>query len=102
MPQPSQPPLAVVTLRIVRSCRIPGREGLHARPAARVVETAKRFAATITFVHGAARASAKDLMDLLSLAASGGSVITVEAEGEDAESALRALEDLFRAMGEGS
>ena len=41
-------------------------------------------------------------MDLLSLAASGGSVITVEAEGEDAESALRALEDLFRAMGEGS
>ena len=89
-----------MTARVVRSCRVPGREGLHARPAARVVETAKRFAATITLVHGAVRASAKDLMDLLYLAAPGGSMITVEAEGDDAESALLALEELFRAMGE--
>ena len=79
---------------------MPGREGLHARPAARIVETARKYAAALTLVHGAERASAKDLMDVLYLAAPGGALLTLEGDGEDAEAAVLALESLFRAMGD--
>ena len=85
-----------VELRVV----VRGREGLHARPAARVVEAARKFSSEVTLVHGNVRASAKDLMDLLYLAAPGGSELRLEAEGPDAEEAARALEALFAAMGE--
>ena len=73
---------------------------MHARPAARVVETARKFSATLVFTHGNVRASAKDLMDLLYLAAAGGSELRLEADGADAEAAVLALEAVFEAMGD--
>jgi phosphotransferase system HPr (HPr) family protein len=78
--------------------RAPERQGLHARPAARVVETARRFRAEVVLEAGTARARAKDLLDVLALAAAGGAEITVVAVGDDAEEAVAALASLFAEM----
>ena len=63
-----------------------------------MVETSRKFQATVTLALGNVRASAKDLMDLLFLAAPSGSVLTLEAEGDDAAAAVRAIEALFQKL----
>jgi phosphocarrier protein HPr len=65
--------------------------GLHARPAARFVQTASRFRSTVTITHGTKEASAKSLLSLLGLALRQGSEIALRADGEDADAALAAL-----------
>ena len=65
--------------------------GLHARPAARFVQTASRFASRIVIRNGEREADAKSLISLLGLAVRLESVITVAAEGSDAEAALASL-----------
>jgi phosphotransferase system HPr (HPr) family protein len=68
--------------------------GLHARPASQFVQTAKQFASDITVVHGEREANAKSILGILTLGANQGAVITVRADGEDADHALAALEAL--------
>lgn len=65
--------------------------GLHARPAARFVKTAMRFPADIRVRRGERQADAKSLVQVLQLEAGKGSVITIEAEGEEADEALSVL-----------
>ena len=65
--------------------------GLHARPAARFVQTASRFRSTVTITHGTREASAKSLLSLLGLVLREGSEIALRADGEDADAALAAL-----------
>ena len=73
---------------------IKNKVGLHARPAALFVQTANRFMSTITVKNGDVSANAKSILHVLTLGAGNGSIITVIAEGEDAEQALKALEEL--------
>jgi phosphocarrier protein FPr len=71
--------------------------GLHARPAARVVETAARFDARITVLDettGRGPADARSLSGLVMLAVPQGHTLLVRAEGPDAQPALDALGDL--------
>jgi phosphotransferase system HPr (HPr) family protein len=65
--------------------------GLHARPAARFVQAASRFASRISIRNGEREADAKSLISLLGLAVRLSSVITVAAEGSDADAALASL-----------
>lgn len=68
--------------------------GLHARPATLFVKTAQKHQAEITVSFDGKTVSAKSLLGLLTLAVTKGSVITVAAEGADAEAALAALSEL--------
>jgi len=65
--------------------------GLHARPAARFVQAASRFASRIVIRNGEREADAKSLISLLGLTIRLSTVITVAAEGADAEAALASL-----------
>lgn len=69
--------------------------GLHARPAALFVQTAKQFHSDITVTHGEREANAKSILRVLALGAEQGAVITIRAEGEDADQALTALGTLI-------
>jgi phosphocarrier protein HPr len=69
--------------------------GLHARPAALFVQTANKFKSIITVKNGDVLANAKSILKVLTLGAGNGAVITIIAEGEDAEQALKALKDLL-------
>jgi phosphotransferase system HPr (HPr) family protein len=65
--------------------------GLHARPAAIVVQTAGRYQARVRIAHGERRADARSIIQLLSLGVRQGSQITVTAEGADETDALAAV-----------
>ena len=65
--------------------------GLHARPAARFVQAASRFASRIVIRTAEREADAKSLIALLGLAIRRSSEITVAAEGSDADVALATL-----------
>jgi phosphotransferase system HPr (HPr) family protein len=71
--------------------------GLHARPAAVLVQTAGRYQARVRLVHGEKRADARSIIQLLSLGVRQGSAILVTAEGTDEEEALAAVLEVLTA-----
>lgn len=73
---------------------IKNKVGLHARPAAMFVQLANKFKSDIRVLKGNVNANAKSILNVLTLGAGPGSAIRLQAEGEDAESALKALEEL--------
>jgi phosphocarrier protein len=82
--------------RTVRAeVEIVNRLGLHARAAARFVETASRFAAEITVANGEESVSGKSILGLMMLAAAQGTHLIVVASGADAEHAIDALAALI-------
>ena len=68
--------------------------GLHARPASIFVQTAAKFSSDIEVTHGETTANAKSILSVLTLGAHKDAEIVVKAEGEDADEALKALEEL--------
>lgn len=73
---------------------ISNEEGLHARPAAKFVKLANQFPCEIWVEKDDEEINGKSIMGLMMLAASKGSVISVSAEGEEAETALEKLVEL--------
>ena len=69
--------------------------GIHARPAAQFVKTANRFQSDIYVEKDGEEGDGKSIMGLMMLAAGHGSVISVNAEGADADAALAAIADLI-------
>ena len=69
--------------------------GLHARAAAKLTQVASGFAAEVWLSRNGRRVNAKSIMGVMMLAAGKGASITIEAEGDDAEAALAALQKLI-------
>ena len=69
--------------------------GLHARPAAKVVECASRFSSDITLRFNHQEIDAKSIMSVLMLAAGQGSELILRVSGEDEAAAQAAMENLF-------
>ena len=66
--------------------------GLHARPAALFVQTAKRFTSTkIEVSKDVVARDAKSILGVLTLAVGQGTTITIRTQGEEADAALAAL-----------
>ena len=65
--------------------------GLHARPAAILVQTAGRYQSQVQLAHGAKHADARSIIQLLSLGVRQGSDLTVTVEGSDEIEALAAV-----------
>ena len=72
------------------------RLGMHARPAMQFVETAQRFACTVAVYKNKEKINGKSIMEMMLLAAMPGTVLRMEADGEDAEACLDALEKLVQ------
>lgn len=62
--------------------------GLHARPAARLVDAVRRHAATVTLYHGDRHASALSAVGLLGLGLGHGTTVRIEASGAEAAAAM--------------
>jgi len=78
-----------------RTIIIQNRAGIHARPAAMLVQETKNFSSTIYFEKGKDRINAKSIMGIITLGAAYGSEIKIIAEGEDEQAAVEALVHLF-------
>src|SRR5438874_11003736 len=70
---------------------LPSAVALHARPAAAFVKTALRFRSRVTVGVNGKVADAKSILAVLALGATGGTVLRLNADGEDAPAALDAL-----------
>jgi multiphosphoryl transfer protein len=88
----SVPPLSTAGEQI--TLPVLNRLGLHARPAARFVSTAGRFAAEITVYKGDRHANAKSINQIATLGVRQGDDIVVTADGPEAKEALAALQSL--------
>ena len=79
---------------IEREATIVNQEGLHARPAARIVRLASNFTAEIELSKDGVDVNGKSIMGVMMLAAEFGSTITIKADGGDSEAAIEALRAL--------
>lgn len=70
------------------------RLGLHARAAAKFVQTAAAYTCEISVEKGSKRVNGKSIMGLMMLAASQGSALVITTAGDDADNAMAALVDL--------
>jgi phosphocarrier protein HPr len=72
--------------------------GLHARPAMQFVDLANQFRSKVTVSKGGDEpydADGKSVMQMIILAATQGTPLKILAEGEDAETAVQKLAQLF-------
>ena len=93
--EPVEPPAgagAVVRIFVIRN-----KKGLHARAAAKFVQTVEKFDAEVRVTRGAETVGGTSIMGLLMLAASPGTSITVEATGKEALEVIEALSALIDA-----
>jgi phosphocarrier protein HPr len=90
--------LAVGEERLVaeREATVGPEEGIHGRPAAQFIKTAKRFSSQIVVIKGDREVNAKSVMKITGFAKKGEKII-IRAEGEDAEEAVDALAELISA-----
>jgi len=79
---------------VVKKLEIKNKLGLHARAAALLVQTVQRFSAEVKISKDGHVVDGRSIMGVLTLAATKGSKIHVEAKGKDAEEVLRAIEKL--------
>jgi phosphocarrier protein len=86
---------------IRRRLTVQNEVGLHARPAKNLVTELNRFVSEVFIEKDGYRINAKSIIGVLTLAAVKGTELIIIAEGEDAEDALDAAEELFaRGFGE--
>jgi phosphocarrier protein len=76
---------------------VTNRAGIHARPAALIVQTTKDFRSSLYFEkENGDRINAKSIMGILTLGASYGMELKIIAEGEDEKDEALAVETLVR------
>jgi phosphocarrier protein len=69
--------------------------GLHARASAKLTQVASGFKSEVWLSRNGRRVNAKSIMGVMMLAAGMGSSVVVEAEGDDAQAALKAICELI-------
>ena len=80
---------------ISRKLTIVNKLGLHARAASKFVAEAQKFVSEITVDHGGKTLNGKSIMAIMLLAANQGTVLTINAKGNDETKALDAIEALL-------
>jgi phosphocarrier protein HPr len=80
---------------VERTIQVINKLGLHARPAALLVQKASKFKSEIRLKKDDMEANAKSILSVMMLAAEVGSFVTIKAEGEDEQEAVEALTQLF-------
>jgi phosphocarrier protein HPr len=82
-------------IMVEKTVTIKNRAGIHARPAALLVQTANRFSSSIFLEKDGEKINGKSIMGILTLAATYNSPIKIIADGSDEEDALQTICRLF-------
>jgi len=83
-------------MEITKKVKIINRLGLHLRAAAKLVKVCSQFKCRIIIRDRYREADCKSLLNIMAIAASYGSEVTLIFEGEDVHNAQEVILDLFR------
>lgn len=78
-----------------RTIIVSNPSGLHVRPCLAIVNTVRQFKAVVKIRNGKQAADATSMLQLMTLAATQGTELSVSAKGPEAEQAVEALTELF-------
>ncbi len=81
--------------QLTRELEVQNKMGIHARPAAMIVRVTNKFSAEVMVEKDDEQVNGKSIMGLMMLAAGKGSKVRFLVSGEDGESMLTELEQLF-------
>jgi phosphocarrier protein NPr len=82
-------------MKISQVVTIENKLGLHARAATKLAQLSQQFKADVFIKQGDKEANADSVMALLMLASNQGKQVSVEAQGDDAEQAIKAICELI-------
>ena len=82
---------------IQESVIVQNKLGLHTRAAAKLVDTAKRFASRIELTYRDRTVDCKSIMGVITLGAQKDNVLELRIQGEDESEALTAITQLINA-----
>ncbi|EKK20094.1 Phosphotransferase system, phosphocarrier protein HPr [Fructilactobacillus florum 8D] len=82
-----------------RQFKITAETGIHARPATFLVQTASKFDANITLDYEEKTVNLKSIMGVMSLGVGQGAVVTIAADGDNADEALDAIAKTMKEEG---
>ena len=82
-------------MEVTQKIKILNRLGFHLRAAAQFVKTCSRYHCRVLVKSGQSVVDGRSLLNLMTLAASYGSELTLVVEGDDARDALKAIRNLF-------
>lgn len=74
---------------------IKNRAGIHARPAAMLVQTANEFSSNIYLQKDGDQVNGKSIMGIITLGAAYNTTLLIQADGEDEEEAVETIARLF-------
>jgi len=80
---------------IKESIEIINKLGLHARASTKFTQTASQFKSEVWVEKNGRRVNAKSIMGVMMLAAAKGTIIQIEANGEDEVAAIEAIKALI-------
>jgi len=81
---------------VKQKIKVLNKLGIHARPAALLVQTLSKFESDVFVSKGTKKVNAKSIMGVMMLAAGPNSVLTFEINGSDCDKVWRDIEDLFK------
>jgi phosphocarrier protein HPr len=85
----------MIESKAVRQVVLTNPQGLHLRPAELFVKRASQFQSKIEIVKENLRVDGKSILNIITLVATEGTPLVLEATGADAESAIEALAELI-------
>ncbi len=77
---------------VTKNMTIEIKTGLEARPVAVFVQVASQFESSIYVEHDSKKVNAKSIMGMMTLGLAAGENVTVSAEGDDEEEAIKSIE----------
>ncbi len=78
-------------MKFTRTIKVKNDLGLHTRPATVIVKMLQAYKASVQFTYKRDTINARSIMSILMLAVCKNSLLTITAEGEDAEKALEEI-----------
>ena len=80
---------------MIEKCKIINKLGLHARASSKLVQVTNKFKSEIFIKCNGIKANAKSILGILSLAASCGTTIEIDAVGPDCKEAIISIERII-------
>lgn len=80
---------------VEKQFKIISETGIHARPATLLVQTASKFNSDIHLEHKNKKVNLKSIMGVMSLGLGQNAEIKITADGDDADAALKDIEELL-------